>query len=554
MTNAPDPVPPRAPSRPARRDRGEGWTEERGERLRVVLILAALLALAFAAAWLMTAERRATRRGADELPPEAVAGLLERSKQLEREFEEARVRRAVPTEEDIALLAAALAAQEEYVSARRAVGADTVRTEQLRRKLHLLHADRLRTLSDAAEQRARAALRDDPAAAFKDLVAALAAEQEISERWHFSGLADPGRIARLRTRVRTMETEPLARLGRQLEAEGRALLAVRGSHEAAAEKFAAALAQERDLEERYRDVRTPEYGRITTLEALRETALGRPFALAAEEAAEAARQAEKAGDWPAAARAWDLAGERLARLQSEHPRSADAAPALRAETSRRAAAARYHDRINAVREGQAVARSALKAGRTDDALRAMEPLVPEMARLAEAGTGLFTAEDAERQEAEFILARRVQLGPVHRLLEGGLRPLPGVPPRRMLTGEVSQELHLAVTGENPSAVRAAGAAVDSVTFDEAESMCRRLGWMLGRRVRLAAAEDYQAAAADPAFRGLLDGPDEWGRAPAAALPDRATVFGPAAAGGVAARTVHRRERSRSLGYRIVVEE
>lgn len=549
MTPGQHPAPPPATSRPIRRGRDEGWWSVHGDRLRTGFILLTLLVLAFVVAWLMTAERRATRRAADELPPEAVAGLLEKSKRLEREFEEARVRRAVPTDEDVALLAAALAAQEEYVSARRALGADTFRTEQLRRKLHLLHADRLRSLADQAEERARRVMRSDPAAALRDVAAALAAEEEISERWHFSGLADPGRIARLRTRLRTLEAEPLARRGRELEAEGRALLASVGSHEAAAEKFSAALAQEQELEERYRDVRTPEYGRMAALRILRETALGRPLALAAEEAAEAARRAERAGDWSAAAQAWDLSVQRLERLRSERPQSADADAARRGEASRRASVARNHDRIRSVRDGLAAVRAALREAKAAEALRAAEPLAAEMSRLADAGTGLFSTDDAERQEVDFLLARRVQLEPVHRALAESLRGLPGTVGRRMLVTEVPQELHLAVTGENPSAVRKAGAPVDSVTYDEAESACRRLGWLLGRRVRLAGPEDYGAAAGDPAFLGLKDGLDEWSGPSGAVIADRLPVLG-----GPAPRDAHRRERSRALGYRIVVEQ
>lgn len=119
----------------------------------------------------------------------------------------------------------------------------------------------------------------------------------------------------------------------------------------------------------------------------------------------------------------------------------------------------------------------------------------------------------------------------------------------MLVTEVPQELHLAVTGENPSAVRTAGAPVDSVTHEEAEAACRRLGWLLGRRVRLAGPDDYAAAAADPAFRGLKDGLEEWAAPSGTATFDRLPVLGAATS-----RDVHRRERSRTIGYRIVVEQ
>jgi hypothetical protein len=89
-----------------------------------------------------------------------------------------------------------------------------------------------------------------------------------------------------------------------------------------------------------------------------------------------------------------------------------------------------------------------------------------------------------------------------------LVPLPGDGRVMLLRTEVPQGLYTQVMKINPSREDGEGRPVESVTWVEAQEFCRRLGWVLGRPVRLPAAAEFERArgAADRANPGLATGP------------------------------------------------
>ncbi|TSA32902.1 MAG: hypothetical protein D4R66_05245, partial [Opitutales bacterium] len=222
--------------------------------ISLVLFIAGLGALI---GWLMYSDRRFTRQTEGILTTEEVSQLRAQSLDYEAAFAKARLSKNSLEEADIKLLEKSLQAQEDYVAARGALGADNYRLEVLRRNLHLLRAENLRTLSDQAEAKSLAIAKTEPEEAMKLLRSALEGEKEISKKWFFSGLVDAGKIARLDTRLRSLEAEPLWLKGRMLEKEGEDLEAV-GKFSAAADKFSQAIECETEFLERYRDVRDTE--------------------------------------------------------------------------------------------------------------------------------------------------------------------------------------------------------------------------------------------------------------------------------------------------------
>ena len=571
-----------APDPRARRSKvslGQLWF-----KIRVPFLIGVLLALGVASLLLYTSDRRSTRQAELIVSPEAAEALRLRSLQLEVDFEKIRQERFELKEADIALLEEALRLQEEYISARQSVGTDNVRQQSLRRRLHLIRGERLRHDSDEAEAKALTLAKTDEPAAILLLRQAIAWEQEIATKWEFSGLADSGRRARLDTRLRRLESAPLWQKGRDDEAEGEKLLAA-GKFAEAAAKFNQAIACETDFLARYRDVRNTEFGRSDKLAERRETAFSGEVWNAILAHCAKAETFEKRGEWPSATQAWQAAVEAFAKLLTDYPQSSFADRTKEAVVATRLNFARFHGEISALRVRRELLRSALRARRADDALRLVDELITEARRIGLANTGTFRPEDDERKELEYLAINGAVVRSALGNIDQNLRPLPASSARIYRT-EIPQGLYASVMGSNPSSSRREANPVESVTYAEAEAFAIRFGWILGSKVRLPTSTEFSAAAGDlskPSNLGqgwtaentdgvtvhpvgtaaanasgihdLIGNVEEW----AMSVPgdNRAPVLGGSILtplGKVlATKTVFKREKNRTLGFRIVIE-
>jgi hypothetical protein len=564
--------------------RGKARGYEFWLKVRVPLLIIVLAALGVASLLLYTSDRRSTRQTEREFTPEQAEALRQRSLELEATFEKIRQEKFELKDADIAILEEALRVQEEYIDARQSVGTENARQHSLRRRLHLIHGEALRHESEQAEAGAMEAAKTDEGAAVALLRRAVACEQEIETKWGFSGLAEAGRRARLETRLRRLESAPLWRQGRALEAEGEKLFA-EGKFAAAASKLDQAIECETDFVARYRDVRDTEFGRLDKLAERHETALSGEAWSAIRAHRAKAEAAEKSGDWPAATQSWQAAVDAFARLLTDFPKSNFADRALEAGIATRLNFARFHDDIAALRLRAVELRAHLRARRANEAVRMAESLVIEARRLAEANTGVFIEADEERKELEYLAANTAVIRGVLPGIDQNLRSVPTTSVRIFRT-EIPQGLYASVMGVNPSSTRREANPVESVTYAEAEAFATRLGWILGARVRLPSLAEFQAAAGDltqPAkmdqawtaentdgsqlrtvgtsapnslgIHDLVGNIEEW--ALAAPEEPRAPALGGSiattAGKGLAVRQAFKREKSRTLGFRIVIE-
>jgi hypothetical protein len=564
--------------------RGKALGYEFWLKFRVPLLIIVLAALGVASLLLYTSDRRSTRQTEREFTPEQAEALRQRSLELEATFEKIRQEKFELKDADIAILEEALRVQEEYIDARQSVGTENARQHSLRRRLHLIRGEALRHESEQAEAGAMEAAKTDEGAAVALLRRAVACEQEIETKWGFSGLAEAGRRARLETRLRRLESAPLWRQGRALEAEAEKLFAD-GKFAAAAAKFDQAIECETDFVARYRDVRDTEFGRVDKLAERRETALSGEAWSAIRAHRVKAEAAEKSGDWPSATQSWQAAVDAFARLLTDFPKSNFADRAQEAGIATRLNFARFHDDIAALRLRAAELRAHLRARRADEAVRVAESLVIEARRIAEANTGVFLEADEERKELEYLAANAAVIRGVLPGIDQNLRPVPTTPVRIFRT-EIPQGLYASVMGVNPSSTRREANPVESVTYAEAEAFATRLGWILGGRVRLPSPAEFGAAAGDlsqPAkvnqawtaentdgsqlrtvgtsapnalgIHDLVGNVEEWALSGPEEL--RASALGGSiatpAGKGLAVRPAFKREKSRTLGFRIVIE-
>jgi hypothetical protein len=559
-----------------------GWA-----RYRIALFVLAGLALTVGGLLLVSESRRITGGGAAAvtLSPEALEKLRLASLEKEAAFEQARLSRPQLTEPEIQLLAQALQAQEDYISARGALGKDNGRLDALRRRYHTLRAERLRARSDQEEAAALALAATDVEGAMAGIRRAIALEQEIVQQWVYSALGEPGRLARLDTRLRRLESEPVWRLSRELETAA-AKLAAAGDHAGAAAKYDEALATENLFLERFRDVRATEFDRVDRLATARDTERSVPAVAGVDALVRQAGELEQAGRWDDAVPVWKQALAKFNDLLSQHPRSTLADRARERELVRRGQVAAAHPRIAAIEQQAATMRRLLRGREVGAGLASAAVAANDLQQLNERYPGIFPPADPLRQELEFIVERQSTITALLPGIDRQLAPLPGAPGLRLLTREVPQGLYASLVGVNPSAQNREGHPVDSVAYADAEEFCRRLGWALGARVRLPTVAELARAAGDvsraPAARqawtfensdgintrpvatseanpagffDLLGNVEEWTLAAPAA--DEATIAGGSvgwlAAPGFPTKLAPKREKSRILGFRIVVE-
>ena len=553
-------------------------------KIRAALLVLVLLALGIASLLLYTSDRRSTRQAELIISPEAAEALRLRSVQLEIDFEKIRQERFELKEADIALLEEALRLQEEYITARQSVGTDNARQQSLRRRLHLIRGERLRHDSDEAEAKALVLAKTDEAAAIPLLRQAIAWEKEIETKWEFSGLAEPGRRARLDTRLRRLESAPLWQKGRAIEAEAETLFAA-GKFADAAAKFSQAIDCETDFLARYRDVRNTEFGRSDKLAERRETAFSGEAWNGIQSHRAQAEAFEKKGEWPSATRAWQAAVDAFAKLLTDYPKSSFADRTQEAAMATRLNFARFHEEIGALRTRCEQLRSALRARRADEAILLADNLVTEARRIGSANTGVFRPEDDERKQLEYLAVNGAVVRSALGIIDQNLRPIPASSVRIYRT-EIPQGLYASVMGANPSSARREANPVESVTYADAEAFAVRFGWILGAKVRLPTSAEFIAAVGDlsknsvPAqawtaentdgmtvrpvgtnsanasgIHDLIGNVEEWTKA--SPSETRAPALGGSilTAPGKAfpAREVFKREKSRTLGFRIVIE-
>jgi hypothetical protein len=553
-------------------------------KVQVPFLVVVLLALGVASLLLYTSDRRTTRQAELIVSPEAAEALRLRSLQLEVDFEKIRQERFELKEADIAVLEEALRLQEEYITARQSVGTENVRQQSLRRRLHLIRGERLRHDSDEAEAKALALAKTDEAAAIPLLRQAIAWENEIEKKWEFSGLAEPGRRARLDTRLRRLESAPLWQKGRDVEAEAEKLFAA-GKFAEAAAKFDQAIECETDFLARYRDVRNTEFGRSDKLAERRETAFSGQAWNGILTHVASAEAFEKKGEWPAAAQAWQAAVDAFAKLLTDYPKSSFADRTKESAMATRLNFARFHDEIAALRARREQLRAALRARRADEAIRMADDLITEARRIGSANTGTFRPEDDERKELEYLAVNGAVVRSALGLIDQNLRQVPASAVRIYRT-EIPQGLYASVMGANPSSTRREANPVESVTYAEAEAFAARFSWILGTKVRLPTPAEFTGAAGDLSkataqarawtaensdgaavrpvgtaeanaygIHDLIGNVEEW----ALALPGetRAPVLGGSiltpSGKALEAKSIFKREKNRTLGFRIVIE-
>lgn len=568
------------------------------ERGGTPLMIFAVVGLILLAGWLITETQRSSSSQLAALSPEQAESLRQRSLQNEATFENRRLNKPILDEADIALLGEAVQAQEDYLAARGALASENARLETIRRRYHVIQAERLRAMATEAEQLATSVAKTDNTAAAQALRRAVEAERLIESRWFFSGYADVGKIARLDTRLRRLEAQPFWEKTRAEEAAAEALFA-QGQLEAAATKLGLAIETEQAFVEKYRDVLETEFARAERLADRQATIRSHPLYLQIKGAEDAAQAALKrlavqvpslavAAEQRAAAAAYDQAYRLQLQLLQEFPRSEWATVARRDNFEYLRNRWRVAPELSKIQERAQLLAQNLRAGQADDALALAGALQAELQAIEVANPGVILPSDPLRRQFAYLTTHAATLRAVLPKMVQLTAEVPGSKVR-MMKQEISQGFYTTVLGSNPSAVVRENLPVESVAYVDAVAFGEALGWICGRTVRLPTLAEYKAALGDlsqapslknawtfdntdgvtahpvglstpnaAGFFDLLGNAEEWvwDESPAGA-DDFGSVVGGSVnwvpVPGLPLRKALKREKSRTIGFRIVIE-
>ncbi len=554
------------------------------------------LGLFITAAWLVTEVTR-FQTTLVQFSPDEAERLRLLSLEKEEMFEKLRVNKPVLEEADITYLAEAVQAQEDHLASRRALASDNVRLETIRRRYHVIQAERLRAVAVEAEALATMLTKTNNPGAIEALQRAVEAERLIENRWFFSGYSNVGKIAQLFTRLRRLEAQPFWEKTRAEETSAETLFA-RGQIDEAAAQLGVAIETEQGFNEKYRDVLDSEFGRLERLTQRQETMRSHRLYLrikGLEDAAQttkarlesASPSAQPAGQLAMSA-AYGQAYDLQVQLMQEFPRSAWATIARRDEFEYLRNRWRLAPLLTQLSQQTQQIAQHLREGKSAEAEIMASTLLRELQGLEKANPGVILPSDPLRRELEYIATHAATIRAILPKLNQLLNPVPGTKVR-MLKQEISQGFYTTVIGANPSAVVRENLPVESVTYAEVSAFCEALGWMCGRRVRLPTIAEYTATLGDlsrpPAakeawtfdttdggtlrpvglsspnaagFFDLLGNAEEWALDESKDGPgEMGTVVGGSVnwvpVPGLPLRKAFKREKSRTLGFRIVVE-
>jgi len=591
MTIPPPPPPPRPNFIRGRNLRKITEKRETGEilrKLKNIIIAGVMVFCILLGAWLYTSTNRANRgsgKAISKNQKDKAEELKEISEKKEAAFEEIKLKKDILTEDDLSLLEEAVKAQEDYVSQRGVLSSDNNRLEGLRKKLHIINAEILRGNSRKAEEKAQKSEENNPLEAKKLIKQALDSERAIQNKWIYSGMADVGKIARLETRLRRIEATPLWEKPRQCERQAEEYFKAENI-ELALDSIAEAIKIETNFLENYRDVLNTEFGRIDQLGIRKETFLSYPLYKELMVFVNEAEQKEKSEQWVEAEKLWDQAIVKQKLIINKNPQSEYANQKNNAELEKRRNIARTTLEVRKLKSDLAATQTQIREKKYDQAIAAAKNLLEAAQKLDAQSPGVLPPDSPLVQELTFITSRQGMIKIINNAIEGFFINHPVKKEIKLMRHEVPQSFFQAVMGTNPSAVVRGNLPVESINYEDTQKFCKQLGWLTGQKIRLPTAEEFIQAAGENGeknkpdqawtfdntdglttrnvattqmnrygFYDLIGNVEEWTAASPAT--EEALILG----GSVNTvtkkefpqRKALKRERSRTLGFRVVQE-
>lgn len=467
------------------------------QRLLIIFGVILLCAAVLAGFWLLTklGPQQVDYSKAD-LTVAVSEGALEskeRSLELEAQYEEVLVLRDAQ-EDDILLLKQALDAQERYIELLSKYDADAIaRRDNLLKRYQDVVAAGLKEQSDAFAVEAQG-LKDagELAAAQEAFQRAYELQETINEEYALSSSRNPSRAATLAREVGFLAAEPLFRESEAFEKAADALIAQqdwRGAEEALQE---AMVLQDR-INRKHRNSKQSDVARYERLKIKRVGILSGQDQVEIERISKMADERRVAGENLEAASLYDEASRLQQALNREYPESPYASTERVTEFIRKSQTAQSFELGLEIEANDDRLTSLLAQRRTHEATEVITLLRRDIKQMQE--TYPRSSLNSEEQQVKIRYLNLVQneIAFIQERIYESLLPIPEEAGWQMLRTEVPQGLYELLMGTNPSRNVGGANPVDSVSWVEAKTFCRRLSWIMGKPVRLPSENQFRQA-------------------------------------------------------------
>ena len=424
---------------------------------------------------------------------EAAKIFLQESAELEARYDEVAALRD-PSADDIRLLTLAIEKQEAYIEAINGFDSDAAnRKIQLEQRYQEIASKSLYQESLILEEKAEGfILKKDFENAVIAYNKAFEKQQKINENFPRSLAYNVSRAILLTRQVISLTAQPLFQ--RSLAYEKEAGVLEESKEWAKAEKtLKKAIDLQDAINQKYRGIKQADMSRLGLLKTkLTRIQSGQRYD-------ELEKISQLADSRRAANENFEAAAlyEEAARLQQEindaYRESPHASSHRVSEFLRNSETAKSLELGLEIERNHDLLQSLLSERRTYDATDVIVALRRDITQM-QASFPLSSLNNKDLQiKVRYLTLIMKDLGFIHDRIYDALLPVPDREEWLMLRTEVSQALFFLIMGTNPSRNTGDLRPVDSVNWIDAKKFCERLGWVLGKPVRLPTENEFRLA-------------------------------------------------------------
>lgn len=424
---------------------------------------------------------------------DAMRALQAESKEYELNFEEILSLRQ-PNEEDVAILKQALDRQAEYIKTIPGYDVDgEKRLNSLRQRYAEFASIPMIEKSRKLELKADAfTLEKKFVDAHESMKGAFQLQKQINENYPESSHANTSRATLLQRKARYLIAEPIYQKSLNLEKEADGYIEAK-DWIAAEQTLKKAIDTQLDINRSYRGTKQASTLR---LELLKNKLLGIQSGqsnleiLALENKADALKAQ---GEMLDSAHCYQEAARLQTELNKTYPESPHASSDRVNYFLRKAQTAQSFELGRSIERNHARLKKILAERRTYDAVEIIAQLNRDIQYLQDAYPRSSLFDKQLKLKISYLAIIQNDLGFIQDRVYAMLLPIPKVDEWQMAKTEVSQVLYQFIMGENPSRNIGETNPVDSVSWLEAKDFCKRLGWIIGKPVRLPTEHEFRQA-------------------------------------------------------------